>query len=61
MQLFVPTFITSTHTHAHTHTHTHTHTRTRTRARIHYNQFFQEPKYRNFRAPDYLTPNGLAA
>lgn len=22
-------------------------------------QFFQESKYRNFRAPDYLTPNGL--
>ena len=22
-------------------------------------KFFQEPKYRNFRAPDYLTPNGL--
>jgi len=24
-----------------------------------YTQFFQESKYRNFRAPDYLTPNGL--
>lgn len=23
-------------------------------------KFFQESKYRNFRAPDYLTPNGLA-
>jgi len=22
-------------------------------------QFFQEGKYRNFRAPDYLTPQGL--
>ena len=22
-------------------------------------QFWQEPKYRNFRAPDYLTPQGL--
>ena len=57
--LFQP--LSPAHTRTHTHTHTHTHTRTRTRARIHYNQFFQEPKYRNFRAPDYLTPNGLAA
>lgn len=23
-------------------------------------KFFQDTKYRNFRAPDYLTPNGLA-
>ena len=22
-------------------------------------KFWQEPKYRNFRAPDYLTPQGL--
>jgi hypothetical protein len=22
-------------------------------------KFFQDSKYRNFRAPDYLTPNGL--
>ena len=22
-------------------------------------RFFQEPRYRNFRADDYLTPNGL--
>ena len=22
-------------------------------------KFFQEPRYRNFRADDYLTPNGL--
>lgn len=58
-----------------THTHTHTQVRTTYTGKLYGKQddlciaiqlaligcqrFFQEPRYRNFRADDYLTPNGF--